>query len=237
MVARNLSFEIKIEEFESRDAASRAAAECIASALERRLELQGQASVVVSGGTTPVDCFGYLSVNELDWPNVHIVPSDERWVPPEHGDSNEHMIRSTLMTADAASAELQSLYAGDVDIEDRCTALDAEILERPFPFACALLGMGEDGHFASLFPDADTLEDGLAVDTNRLSIAVNTAASPHPRISLTLAALSRSDEIVLLIFGDKKLDVLQRAYDVGNGFPVSRLLTQKRAPVTVYWAP
>ncbi len=227
---------MKIEKFDSRDAASRAAAERIAAALERRIELQDKASVVVSGGTTPVKCFGYLSATELDWANVHIVPSDERWVPPGHEDSNERMIRSTLMTSHAANAELQSLYAEDVDVDDRCATLDSEILERPFPFACALLGMGEDGHFASLFPDADSLEDGLAVDTNRLSIAVNTDASPHPRISLTLAALSRSDEIVLLIFGDAKLDVLQRAHDVGNGFPVSRLLTQKRAPVTVYWA-
>ena len=72
---------MKIESFESRDAASRAAAERIAAALERRLELQGEASVVVSGGTTPVACFGYLSETELDWGGVTIIPSDERWVP------------------------------------------------------------------------------------------------------------------------------------------------------------
>jgi 6-phosphogluconolactonase len=100
-----------------------------------------------------------------------------------------------------------------------------------------LLGMGEDGHFASLFPDADNLQEGLDVDSPQLCIPVHTAASPHPRASLTLSALSRADEIILLIFGDAKRDVYEAASKSTNGSPVSHLLRQKRAPVHVYWAP
>ena len=97
--------------------------------------------------------------------------------------------------------------------------------------------MGADGHFASLFPDAENLAEGLDADGSSLCIPVSTDASPHPRISLTLAALSRSDEIVLLFFGDDKLAVYKEAKKQTNGYPVSRLLRQKRAPVHVYWAP
>ena len=100
-----------------------------------------------------------------------------------------------------------------------------------------MLGMGADGHFASLFPDADNLATGLDVDAPVACIPVRTEASPYDRISLTLSALSRSDEVVLLFFGDDKREVYERAKDVGNGYPVSRLLVQKRAPVHVYWAP
>ncbi len=97
--------------------------------------------------------------------------------------------------------------------------------------------MGEDGHFASLFPDAANLEEGLDVDSSELCIPVHTAASPHPRVSLTLSALSRSDEILLLLFGDRKREVYEAAKQTANGYPVFHLLRQKRAPVYVYWAP
>jgi 6-phosphogluconolactonase len=97
--------------------------------------------------------------------------------------------------------------------------------------------MGEDGHFASLFADASGLEDGLDADQPSLCMPVSTVASPHPRITLTLAALSRSDEVVLLIFGESKLEVYEQALAPGSSLPVAKLLKQKRAPVHVFWAP
>ena len=75
------------------------------------------------------------------------------------------------------------------------------------------------------------------LQSGRLYIPVVTAASPHLRISMTLAAISRSDEIVLLFFGDDKLAVYEKAKATSNGYPLSRLLRQKRAPVRVFWAP
>jgi 6-phosphogluconolactonase len=106
-----------------------------------------------------------------------------------------------------------------------------------FPFACSMLGMGEDGHFASLFPDADNLAAGLDIDGDKICIAVSTAASAQPRWSLTLAALSHSDEIALLFFGDAKRKVYEQAKQPNTDYPVSKLLLQKRAPVHVFWAP
>ena len=122
-------------------------------------------------------------------------------------------------------------------LEQSCTAVDGELRRQFLPFAGALLGMGTDGHFASLFPDAENLDDGLDPEFATLCIPVRTTASPYPRISLTLSALSRSDEIVLLIFGEEKWQVLQDALSSAKTYPVSRLLTQERAPVQVCWAP
>jgi 6-phosphogluconolactonase len=223
--------------FETREQASIAAAQRIGEALDRRLEGQGEASLVVSGGTSPAGVFAELAKTALPWSGVHVILSDERWVPPDHEDSNERLVRETLLAGEAKGATLLPVFRQGTTIEERCSEINEELLLAPFPFACALLGMGEDGHFASLFPDAENLQEGLDVDSRQLCIPVQTAASPHPRVSLTLSALSRSDEIVLLIFGDAKRDVYEAARISTNGSPVSHLLRQKRAPVHVCWAP
>jgi 6-phosphogluconolactonase len=223
--------------FETRDEASVAAADRIATALVRRLDGQGAASLVVSGGTTPARCFNALSQLDLAWNKVGVLASDERWVPGTDDASNEKLIRETLLVERAAAADFLAYYAPQTTIEERCVDLNAEIRLVPFPFACALLGMGTDGHFASLFPDADNLEAGLDLDSQTLCLPVMTEASPHPRITLTLSALSRSDEVVLLFFGDDKKTIYEKAKAGNARYPVTRLLKQKRAPVHVYWAP
>ncbi len=223
--------------FETREQASIAAADRIVAALSKRLERQRDATLVVSGGTTPERCFQALAEKDLDWARVHVLPSDERWVPPDDDSSNEKLVRETLLQARANEAHFAPLYAEGTDIGKRCEALETSIRKLPFPFSVCLLGMGEDGHFASLFPDAADLKTGLDTDAAKLCMPVSTAASPHPRISLTLAALSRCDEILLLIFGDRKREVYEQAKTTGNTYPVAHLLKQKRAPVHMYWAP
>ncbi len=221
--------------FDTRAEASAAAAERIAELLENRLQHQARASFVISGGTSPLDCLAALAGTPLDWDRVEVLLSDERWVPPDHADSNENMARASLLVNEASEATLQSVYAEGVSPEERCDELQDPL--PVLPFSCSLIGMGSDGHFASLFPDADNLEFGLDVESARLYIPVTTAASPHPRVSMTLAGISRSDEVVLLFFGEDKLAVYEKARADSNGFPVSRLLRQKRAPVRVFWAP
>ena len=223
--------------FETREEASGAAASAIEAALASRLQQQSEASLVVSGGTSPVLCLTELAAMPVEWQRVHVLLSDERWVSSDSDDSNEKLIRESLLQGDAAAANFLPFYDGSVTVEQRCDAIEETIRTLPFPFACSLIGMGEDGHFASLFPDAENLNQGLDTDGRQLCLPVTTAASPHPRISLTLAALSRSDTVVLLFFGAAKRDVYERAKADSNGYPVSRLLMQKRAPVHVYWAP
>ena len=160
-----------------------------------------------------------------------------RNLPMAYDPHLDKLSRRSRLVFSRHTANLLPVYKPDVTIEERCDALNDEIRQAPFPFACALLGMGEDGHFASLFPDAENLREGLDVDSRQLCIPVQTAASPHPRVSLTLSALSRSDEILLLMFGDRKRAVYEATKQAANGYPVSHLLRQKRAPVFVYWAP
>jgi 6-phosphogluconolactonase len=230
--------ELNVEHFfNSREEASLAAADRIIEALTRRLDRQPRASLVVTGGLSPALCYAALAKANIPWGRVQTLLSDERWVPPTHDDSNEKMVRETLLTGHATEADLLSLYDAQVSVSERSSTLNETLEDLPIPFACSLLGMGEDGHFASLFPDSDSLEVGLQVDHPTFVVPVNTAASPHPRISLTLAALTRSDVIVLLFFGKAKREVYEQAKASSTEFPVSRLLHQKRVPVHVYWAP
>ena len=221
--------------FENRQEASVAAARRMAELLSRRLDNNDEASLVVSGGTSPGECFAALAETDLDWRRVQIALSDERWVAPEHDDSNEKLVRESLLVGAAAAATLLPVYAPDVTPEERCDELQESL--PVLPFACSLIGIGADGHFASLFPDADNLDRAMDVEAGRLYLPVVTAASPHVRISMTLAAISRSDEIVLLFFGDDKLAVYEKAKAMTTGYPLSRLLRQKRAPVRLLWAP
>jgi 6-phosphogluconolactonase len=221
--------------YETRLEASTAAADRIAELLAERLDHNGNASIVVSGGTSPRQCMAALANAPLDWQRVQVTLSDERWVPPEHDDSNEKLVRESLLVGPAASAILLPVYAEGVSPEERCDELQDPL--PVLPFSCSLIGIGTDGHFASLFPDAEQLELGLDAESGRLYVPVTTAASPHPRISMTLAGISRSDEIALLFFGEEKLEVYRQAKASSNGYPLSRLLRQKRAPVRLFWAP
>lgn len=221
--------------FDSREAASAAAAADIANRLRQDLAEHELSTIVVSGGTTPAQCFDILSQEELAWNRVQLAMSDERWVPASHPDSNEKLLRESLQRNAAEEAGILSIYQGDLTVNERCDSLQKQ---RPRQkFACSLLGMGADGHFASLFPDADNLPIGLDKKTTRFYLPVSTEASPHPRVSMTLGALLRSNAILLLFFGDEKRAVLDKAIAGDPSLPISALLEQQQTPVTLYWAP
>ncbi len=198
------------------------------------LERDEQATVVLSGGTTPAECFDILSRKPLAWDRVQLAMSDERWVPNDHDDSNEKLLREKLQRNAASAASILSIYQGDLSVDERCDSLQKQLPANSF--ACSLLGMGTDGHFASLFPDADNLQVGLDRASTRFYLPVRTTASPHPRVSMTLAALLRSNEILLLFYGEKKRAIFERAKAGDASLPVSALLEQHDVPVTCYWA-
>jgi len=236
VVPRNLTM-IKEAFFSTPAQASQAAAEQAAKAIRKRLAKMPKAAMVVSGGSTPQACFQQLSNTELPWQQVYIVPSDERCVPPSHAASNEAMIRRELLKHRASAAMFVPMYLEEEAAGDPCETLRQNLAALPTPFACALLGMGTDGHFASLFPDSVAQEQGLEPEGQESCLLVNTSASPHPRITLTLSALLDSEEIYLLFFGEAKRQVYEDAKQDCSRYPVSRLLFQQRTPVTVFWAP
>lgn len=228
---------MNFNKYDTRADAAVAAGKRIINALHRRLETGENAAVVVSGGTTPAPVYSYMAHKELDWHRVHVLLSDERWVSADHADSNENMLRTALERSRASYAQISAYADLEKTPDERCRELDEEIQDLPLPFTSVLLGMGDDGHFASLFPDADDLEQALDLQSPHSFVPVKTASSPYPRVSMTLAALLRCDEILLLISGDEKRALLERAAEPGSELPIAHLLRQLRVPVDVFWAP
>jgi 6-phosphogluconolactonase len=220
--------------FDSREEASAAVANRIAKLCAASVERQDDARIVVSGGSTPARCFELLSVKELGWQHVQVLMSDERWVSPRDQSSNERLVREKLLVNKASEANLLSLYRPDLSIDERAHELQA--MQPAFGFACSMLGMGNDGHFASLFPDSNALEVGLDPVGNRFYIPVQTDASPYPRLSMSLSALLDSEEILLLFFGDDKMRVYREALLPESKLPIAHLLRQRTTPVGVYWS-
>ncbi len=209
----------------------------IADALRQGIAVNGKASLVVSGGRTPLDLFIQLTRQELDWSNVVITLADERWVAPDNGASNEKLVRDNLLQGFAASATFISLknaatspFDGEAETEEALKAL-------PRPIDVVILGMGDDGHTASLFPGAANLAAALALDSGRTCIGMTPLTAPLDRITLTLPVLLDSRNIYLHLMGEAKREVYERAEkgtDV-NEMPVRAVLNQQQTPVNVYW--
>ena len=230
---------IEFLEFESRETASAAAADLLSDLLRSALEQKpkNKVSLVLSGGSTPGLCFDLLSSETLDWSRVTVVPSDERWVSPDHPDSNERLIRSRLLQGQASKGKVLSFFRAGVDAIQAPSLIQQDLAELPHPYSASLLGMGEDGHFASLFPDFSDLHLALDPQGKLRCLAVQTAGSPHTRISLTLSEILDSEHIVLLIYGDNKRQVFEAAQAGDGRYPVESLLTLAKSSLSVIWAP
>ena len=230
---------IEFRAFESRSAASTMAAGLLASPLRSKLSSDplAQATLVVSGGTTPGLCFDRLSGEVMDWSRVTVVPSDERWVTADSPHSNEHLIRTRLLQGAASQGKVLSFFRALINAKQASALIAQDLQALSRPFSASLLGMGEDGHFASLFPDYEDLQSALDPRGRALCIAVQTAGSPYMRISLTLSSLLDSALIVLLVFGEAKRRVFEAANTGGSPYPIESLLRHAGVPITVVWAP
>ena len=230
---------IEFRAFNSRSEATAAAAGLLVSLVGDVLD-QGpatRASLVVSGGSTPGPCFDLMSATTLDWSRVTVVPSDERMVPPDHADSNEQLIRKRLLKDQASDGKFLPLFRTGADVSRVPLLVEKDLAKITQPLSAVLLGMGEDGHFASLFPDFDGLQQALDPNSKNSCTLVQTAGSPHLRISLTLSALLNCTHTVLLIFGEAKRGVFEAARRGGSAYPIEALLRLTRKPLTVIWAP
>jgi 6-phosphogluconolactonase len=172
---------VEFLEFPARASAAIAAAGIMAESIRARLAERGRCAIVVSGGTSPGPCFDHLARMPLDWAQVTVVPSDERWVPPSHPDSNERLIRERLLVDSASGGQFLPMYREGLNVEGAVASINRDLAGLDSPFASVLLGMGEDGHFASLFPDFDGLQQALDPNDDRSCLAVTTAGSRQTR--------------------------------------------------------
>lgn len=230
---------IEFRAFENRSAASAAAAQILAELIGEALAANpsAEASLVVSGGSTPGPCFDLLSEQALDWSRVTVIPSDERWVPADNPDSNERLIKKRLLQGLADQGKVLSFFRAGLDASQAPRVIEQDLEKLAQPFSAVLLGMGEDGHFASLFPDFDELQKALDPQGEMACTMVQTTGSPHLRISLTLSALLHCMHTVLLIFGEAKRNVFDTARTGGTSYPIEALLHETLKPLTVIWAP
>lgn len=222
--------------FADRGTLTEAVARELAVLIERALARRGRACLLVPGGSTPGPILERLAMLPLPWSRVSFGLGDERWVAPEHADSNERMLRKALAGRPGAAARVIGLYRpGQTPEQAAAAGLPPGLAP---PFDAVMLGMGADGHFASLFPQAPGLPAALAGDGAPL-LAVLPPAAPGPRLSLTLAALLDTRALLLVATGSDKRAVLQQASLPGPDHtpPLRALLRQRRTPLAVRWAP
>jgi 6-phosphogluconolactonase len=213
-----------------------ALADRIGAQLRQGLDARGAASLAVPGGSTPGPVFDALSQMDLPWSQVAVTLTDERWVPVCDQASNEALLRQHLLRNLAASARLVGLYTGSAKPSDGRAAAEAKLREIALPFDAVLLGMGGDGHFASLFPGSPDLATGLNPESSPICIASDRPINGQPRLSLSLGFLLRSRLILLAIRGNDKLAVLERAKTAAAAdLPIAAILRQDRVPVEIHF--
>lgn len=223
---------MRIEEYPDREMMMMDLATTLAGDLENCLLQHDHASFVVPGGTTPGPIFDSLCAARLDWARVHVLLSDERWVPEDSPRSNTRLLRERLLVNRAAEATYVPLYAPTDTPEESIEALSATLTSE-LPISVLLLGMGADMHTASLFPGADNLQAALHPDAPPL-MAMRADGAGEPRITLTAPVLDQAMTKHIVITGDEKREALEKA----------RSLSPEEAPVaavlsgaTVHWAP
>ena len=207
----------------------------IATRLQSALDARGKAYLVVSGGSTPKALFAVLAATELAWDKVTVLLADERWVPDDHADCNERMVREHLLTGKASDAQLLSLTEGYPDTAANLAIVNSALADIG-AFDVVVLGMGLDGHTASLFPQAPELTEGLETDNPALMTSPQTA--PHARISLSRKRILDTHYGVLHIVGEDKRAVLNDALasDDHLTYPVLNFLRGSDA-FALFYAP
>ena len=183
----------------------------MAEALDRCIENNHGASIALAGGSSPIPLYRELSTQAIDWHRVTVTLIDDRKVPPNHQDSNQRLVKETLLQDRAASAKF-------IGLEEWPTNQSSDI---------GILGMGEDGHFASLFPAM--LEADLAFNPEAAPKVISTVPMGNPKVSrvtMNLSMILAIQNRILLVFGEKKKLTLQKAL-AGVDLPITRLLAHE----------
>jgi len=207
----------------------------VAAWLQEGIESRGGATLVVSGGSTPAPFFAALSLRDINWSAVTVTLADERWVPADDALSNEKLIRECLLVNKASSAKFLSVYNGEKTPDDGWQQCDDALRALSRPFDVVILGMGGDGHTASLFPDTKGLEDACDLNTDRLCWPMHPQHITEARMTLTLPALLDCQRLVLHMTGEGKREVFKQALD-GVDLPIVSVIQAAQSQLKLYWA-
>jgi 6-phosphogluconolactonase len=200
---------VELKQFENTSALDMSLADEVSDRLRQSIQKQGQGSLVLSGGRTPMGFFHQLSQQVLDWSKVTVTLADERWVNADHKDSNEKLVKENLLINEAHCAKFLSLK----NSAETAVSGEAEL-------------------------EAELSKYGQALNSGRSCIAVTPTEAPHERISMTLPRLLNTERLIVHISGQNKQKVLDQA-NAGNNveeLPIRAILQQTQVPATVFWA-
>ncbi|MNM77652.1 6-phosphogluconolactonase [compost metagenome] len=210
-------------------------AQAVAERLRAAIASKGQACVVLSGGRSPVAFLEKLAAQALDWSKVTVSLADERWVPVEHTDSNAGLLKRHLLKGAAAKARFIGLYRPAENLDAAAEQADQALAELP-AIDVLVLGMGDDGHTASLFPNSPNLREGLDLSSARRCLPLLAPSVPHQRLSLTRSLLASAAFIALSVQGQGKLATLRAAL-AGNDLTEMPIRAFLHDPLDIYWCP
>jgi 6-phosphogluconolactonase len=223
-----------IDSFETPDDLAGLAADLTTRALSDAVIERGAAVLVGTGGRSPGPVYDRLATSSLDWSKISVTLSDDRFVPADSPESNERLVRERLLSGNAAAAKFVPMSVAAESVEAAAGAVEGAVRALA-PFDVMLLGMGEDGHIASLIPGSPVLEAGMDPAGERycLGVPAGVGSPPLARVTMTMPALLQARLTLILISGEAK----RRIVGEGNGLPVHALLEQAKAPVRVLWSP
>ncbi|WP_060511176.1 6-phosphogluconolactonase [Pseudomonas sp. NBRC 111124] len=207
----------------------------VAERLRAAIAAKGQACVVLSGGRSPVPFLEQLAGEQLDWGKVTVSLADERWVPVEHADSNAGLLARHLLKGAAAKARFVGLYQQAENLDAAAVVADQGLAELP-AIDVLVLGMGDDGHTASLFPNSPNLAEGLDPNSQRRCLPMLAPSVPHQRLSMTRSLLASAAFIALSVQGPGKLATLRAAL-AGNDLSEMPIRAFLHDPLDIYWCP
>jgi 6-phosphogluconolactonase len=226
-------------EFDSIADLDLALAQKIKNLLNAAIDNKGDASIAFSGGSTPIGMFKALSTLGLDWSKIFVTLVDERYVPEDHSASNTSLLKKHLFNNEHQPTFYPLAFNAECENAIEAAAKINTLFSSMLPtLDVAVLGMGGDGHTASFFPGSPQLESALDMQSETICMMTEPTNAEHDRLTLTLPYLLKSDQLILHFTGSKKYEVYKQAIDSGlnQTLPVSYILHQNLAPLTIYYA-
>lgn len=229
---------VTCREFDTPDALVSHLGKVLADRIELAIANRGSASIAVSGGSTPGPLFRALSMIDIPWAQVIISLVDERWVDETHPDSNAALVRRTLLQNYASTARLVTMKTQETDAFAAQKKVNSLLESSILPLDIVLLGMGDDGHTASLFPGAEGLAEALDLNNSAVCRGIRVTGMPYTRMTLTLKTLLSARYRILQIQGESKHRTLLKALQPGSvlEIPVKAVLDSDLAETEIYYS-
>ena len=227
-------------EYDSLDELADAVSGDVGFIIESAIDARGASLVALPGGTTGPAIFPKLASQKLPWKKVTIIPTDDRLVPMDDERSNVRSIAKTFLPTGARVVPIAAADIADHKLAGK--SADARLQDLPWPPDLVWLGVGKDGHVASIFAGPD-LQDALDAPRARRAVGIMPdplpADAPVPRVSLTRASILSARTVMIVITGDEKRAMLEQAIADGQSskLPIGRVLAEAEQPIDIHWAP